>query len=177
MLPRRFIIAGMALLIAATAHAQSDHDRNALEGLPAQFSAAWARHDGRALAQLMADDVDFVTVGGSWLQGRKDFETYHSRLLTGRFATSTITPLETRLRFIRPDLAIVRWSWRMEGDKNFDGSPRPVRHGLLTMLSEKRSGKWLVITAQNTNGGPGNAPENEGLTFPIKLPATLPDRR
>lgn len=174
MLPRRLVIAGAVMLLAGTAHAQSAGDRTILEQLPARFSAAWAHHDGHELAQLMADDVDFVTVGGSWLQGRKDFETYHSRLLGGRFAASTITPLEIRLRFVRPDLAIVRWSWRIEGDRNFDGSPRPARHGLLTMLAEKRSGEWLVITAQNTNGGPGTAPENEGLTFPIKLPPSPP---
>ncbi len=58
----------------------------------------------------------------------------------------------------------------MEGDKNADGSPRPARTGIMTMLAEKQGSAWKVISAQNTNAGPGNAPELEGITSPIKLP-------
>ena len=43
----------------------------------------------------MAEDVDFVTVGGAWFHGRADFDKYHTRLLAGRFRDSTNTPLET----------------------------------------------------------------------------------
>lgn len=169
MLRASLIIAG-CLLLAQLAQAQTKTDSTELEELPQRFSAAWAAHDGARLARLMAADVGFVTVGASWLQGRKDFETYHSRLLNGRFKDSTITPLETRLSFLRPDLAIVRWSWRIEGDKDFDGTPRGPRFGLFTMVAEKRGAEWQVVAAQNTNGGPGTAPENEGLVFPIILP-------
>ena len=171
--PRLITILG-CLLIALPAQAQTQADSAQVERLPQRFAAAWAEHDGHALAQLMAEDVDFINVGASWLQGRRDFETYHSRLLGGRFKDSTITPLETRLRWVRPDLAILRWSWRIEGDKNFDGTPRPARFGLFTMLVEKRAAEWQIIAAQNTNGGPGTAPENEGLTFPITLPPQAP---
>lgn len=169
MLRASLIIAG-CLLLAQPAQAQSEADSADLEQLPQRFSAAWAAHDGARLARLMAEDVGFVTVGASWLQGRKDFETYHKRLLEGRFKDSTITPIETRLRFLRPDLAIIRWSWRIEGDKDFDGTPRGPRFGLFTMVAEKRGAEWQVVAAQNTNGGPGTAPENEGLVFPIALP-------
>lgn len=169
MLRASLIIAGF-LVLAAPVQAQTQADSTELEQLPQHFSAAWAAHDGARLARMMAEDVGFVTVGASWLQGRKDFETYHKRLLGGRFKDSTITPLETRLSFLRPDLAIIRWSWRIEGDKDFDGTPRGPRFGLFTMLAEKRGAEWQVVAAQNTNGGPGTAPENEGLVFPIILP-------
>ncbi len=88
------------------------------------------KHDGHALAAVMAQDVDFVNVGARWFHGRRDFETYHSRLLSGRFAQSTTGALEIRTRFIRPDLAAIHWTWWIEGDKDFDGAPRPKRHGL-----------------------------------------------
>lgn len=158
------------LLLAAPAVAQTASDTREVEQLPARFGEAWARHDGHALAALMADDEDFVTVGASWLHGRADFETYHTRLLEGRFSTSTIAPLEQRLRFLRPDIAVLRWSWRIEGDRNFDDTPRLPRAGLFTMIVEKRDGTWQIVAAQNTNAGPGTAPENEGLVFPITMP-------
>jgi uncharacterized protein (TIGR02246 family) len=101
-----------------------------------------------------------------------DFETYHARLLSGRFKDSTNTPLETVVRFLRPNLAIVHWSWSIQGDKNPDGSPRPPRFGLMTMVAEKRNGKWLVVAAQNSNGIPTVPPEAQGITMPIVVPAT-----
>lgn len=152
-----------------TARAQAPADEDALRKLPRAFCEAWAKHDGAELAKIMADDVDFVTVGAVWLQGRDNFAKYHTRLLASRFRDSTNTPLEIFVRFLRPGFALVRWSWTIEGDKNPDGSARPKRHGLMTMLAEKRKDTWMVVSAQNTNAGPG-APEADDIELPIRLP-------
>lgn len=109
-------------LLRALANAQTKRDEEELRHLPQAFCEAWAKHDGHALAQLMSDDVDFVTVGAGWFHGRRDFETYHTRLLSGRFKDSTSTPLKTAVRFLRPDLAVVHWSWTIQGDRNPDRS-------------------------------------------------------
>ena len=159
----------LMLTTAAVAEARTKHDEEALRDLPKAFCDAWAQHDGHALARTMADDVDFVTVGATWFHGRADFEKYHTRLLNGRFKESTIALLETSLRFLRSDLAVVYWSWSISGDKNADGSARAKRFGLMTMLAEKRKGLWLVVAAQNTNGGSG-PPELEGIKSPIVVP-------
>jgi uncharacterized protein (TIGR02246 family) len=58
----------------------------------------------------MVDDADFVTVATTYLHGRSDFERFHVRLLSGRFKDSTITPLQTTVRFLHPDMAVVHWS-------------------------------------------------------------------
>ena len=100
----------------------------------------------------MAGDVDFVTVGATWIHGRADFEIWHMRLLSGRFKESTNTPSETFVRFIRPDFAVIDGSWFIQSDKNAAGSARTKRFGLMSMLAEKRKGSWLVVAAQNTNG-------------------------
>ena len=149
----------------------AETDEEALRQLPKMYCDAWAKHDGHQLAQMMAEDVDYVNVGALWLHGRSDFEKYHDRLLSGRFRESSFTALDTAVRFLRPDLAVVHWSWKIHGDKNYDGSPRPVRFGLLMMLVEKHSGKWMVVVAQNTNSMPGPAPEEDGITSPILVPA------
>ena len=146
-------------------------DEEALRQLPKMYCDAWAKHDGHELAQMMAEDVDYVNVGALWLHGRSDFEKYHSRLLSGRFRESSFTALDTAVRFLRPDLAVVHWSWKIHADKNYDGSPRPARFGLLMMLVEKRSGKWMIVIAQNTNAMPGPSPEEDGITSPISVPA------
>jgi uncharacterized protein (TIGR02246 family) len=112
------------LAASANTNAQTKADEEAVRKLPQASCDAWAKHDGHELAKIMADDVDFVTVATTYFHGWSDFEKFHVRLLSGRFKESTVTPLQTSVRFLRPDMAVVHWSWKMEGDKNPDGTPR-----------------------------------------------------
>ncbi len=156
--------------------AQSKTDEEAVRKLPQEFCDAWAKHDGHALAKLMAEDVDFVTVATTYLHGRPDFEAFHVRLLSGRFKDSTITVLDTATRFLRPDMAVVHWSWRIEGDKNPDGTRREPRFGMMTLVAENKSGNWLVVVGQNTNAILGMPPELQDIKTPIAIPGTSPGR-
>ena len=167
----------LCLLIswAVAALAQSRADQEAIGRLPQQFCAAFNLHDGHALAGIMAEDVDFVTVATTYLHGRADFETFHVRLLSGRFKDSTMTLLKSTTRFLRPDMAVVHLSWRVEGDKDPDGTLRQPRFGMMTLVAEKKAGTWLVIVGQNTNALLGVPPELKGITTPIAIPGTAPE--
>jgi uncharacterized protein (TIGR02246 family) len=164
----------IALAIGKPLQAQTSLDEQALRQLPQAFTNAWAKHDGHELAKIMAADVDFVTVSATWLSGRADFEKYHTRLLSGQFKDSTRTPLETAVRFIRPDLALLHCSWRHQGDKSVDGSVRPPRTGMMTMLVENQKGIWLVLAAQNTNSGPVSPELMQDIKSPITVPEAKP---
>jgi uncharacterized protein (TIGR02246 family) len=158
------------LVASAGARGQSKSDQEAVAKLPQAFSDAWAKHDGHALAKIMAEDVDFVTVATTYLHGRADFETFHVRLLSGRFKDSSLTVLKITARFLTPDVAVVHWSWKIEGDRNADRSPRQPRYGMMTMVARKTNGNWLVVVAQNTNAILGVPPEPEGIKSPIPIP-------
>lgn len=163
----------LALLLTASAcqtpPPTGADDAAMLRALPARFSEAWAQHDAIALGMIMSEDVDFVNVGAIWMSGRADFTLYHSRIFAGRFRNSTNVPLEVRVNRLRPDLALVRWSWRIDGETDAAGNALAPRHGLMTMLAERRAGQWLVIAAQNTNAGPAR-PEAEAIQSPIAVP-------
>lgn len=165
---------GLAFLVfaSATAHGQDKADMQALQKLPQLHCDAWNNRDAHALADLFAEDADFVTVATVYLHGRKDYETFHTRLLQGRFKDSKFEPLHTTIRLLRPDLAVIHWSWRMTGDKNYDGTPRPPRFGMMTILAEKRGGKWQIEVGQNTNSLLGTPPELEGIKTPIPVPGS-----
>jgi uncharacterized protein (TIGR02246 family) len=169
--------ASLCLFLAASpgARAQSKSDQEAVAKLPQAFADAWAKHDGHALAKIMAEDIDFVTVATTYLHGRPDFETFHVRLLSGRFKDSSLTVLKVTTRCLTPDMAVVHWSWKIEGDKNADGSPRQPRFGMMTMVAQKTNGNWLVVVAQNTNAILGVPPELEGIKPPIPIPGTTPE--
>lgn len=172
---RLFAILVVLALAAFPIRAQSKADEDAVRKLPQAFSGAWAKHDGHELAKLMAEDVDFVTVATTYLHGRADFEKFHSRLLSGRFKDSTLSVLQTTVRFLHPDLAVVHWSWKIEGDRAFDGTLRKEpRFGMMTMVAEKKNGNWLVVVAQNTNAVLGVPPELQDIETPIPIPGTAP---
>jgi uncharacterized protein (TIGR02246 family) len=139
---RQLKISVLLVLLSARANvrAQEKVEEQAVRNLPQAFCDAWAKHDGHELAKIMAEDVDFVTVGALWLHGRTDFEKYHARLLSGRFKEATITNLQTSVRFLNPNFAVVHWSWAIQGDKNIDGTARQPRFGMMTMIAEKRRG-------------------------------------
>ena len=170
---KHFLCGLLLFLLAAGANAQRKADEEAVRRLPQAFSDAWAKHDGHELAKIMADDVDFVTVATTYLHGRADFEKFHTRLLSGRFKEASITPLQTTARFLRPDMAVVDWSWRIEGDKNADGTARLPRFGMMVMVAEKRNGSWLVVVAQNTNAVLGLPPELQDIKTPIPIPGAV----
>jgi len=165
----------LVLLIAGTiARAQNKvEEEQAVRKLPEAFRDAFNKHDAHELAGIMAEDVDFVTVGALWLHGRTNFEKYHTRLLSGRFKETTTTILQTSVRFLRPDLAVVHWSWTIHGDRSIDGTPRARRFGMMTMVAEKRTGKWQVVVAQNDNADPTPAPELGSDVAPVvPIPGT-----
>ena len=83
----------LVLLASSFAGAQTNSDEEAVRALPRAFSAAWAEHNGHKLAEIMAEDVDFVTVRGVWLQGRANFQKYHTRILSGRLTKMRPTHL------------------------------------------------------------------------------------
>ena len=71
-------------------------------------------------------------------------------------------------------MAAVHWSWKIEGDKNFDGTPRQPRYGMMTLVAQKENGVWLVVVGQNTNAILGVPPELQGIKTPIAIPGTGP---
>lgn len=170
---KHFLSALLLFLCVAGANAQTKEDEQAVQRLPQAFCDAWAKHDGQELARIMADDVDFVTVATAYLHGRADFEKFHTRLLGGRFKEASIQRIEMTTRFLRPDLAVVHWSWKITGDRNIDGTERrQPRYGMMTMVAEKRAGTWLVVVAQNTNAALGVPGELQDIKMPIPIPGT-----
>ena len=70
------------------------------------------------------------------------------------FKDSTRTTVETDVKFLTPDIAVVHARWKISGDKNLDGTTREPRNGVMTRVVAKRDGRWVIVAAHNTNTVP-----------------------
>lgn len=126
-------------------------DFEAIKHIEQDWQEAWNRHDMKALAVSMAEDVDFITVAGTWLKGRTAFEQHHAARHAMQFKESVWETTDVQVRFLKPDVAIVHVSWGIQGDKDPDGTPRQPRRGIFTQVATKQGGRWLIQASQNTN--------------------------
>ena len=126
-------------------------DTEAIKNIALKWQDAWNRHDMKALTALVAEDVDFITVGGVWQKNQKEFEEYHAKGHAMQFKESVWTTKNTTVKFIKSDIAVAHVEWAIKGDKDPDGTPRQPRQGIFTWVLERKKGAWLIIAAQNTN--------------------------
>jgi uncharacterized protein (TIGR02246 family) len=127
-------------------------DEEAIKNIAVKWEGSWNRHDMKALATLVADDVDFITVAGNWRKNRKEFEEHHSnKRHEMQYNESVWTTKNIEVKFIRADVAVAHVEWTIKGDKDPDGAPRQPRRGISTWVVEKQKGQWLIIATQNTN--------------------------
>jgi hypothetical protein len=72
-------------------------------------------------------DCKLCRRAGHVSKGRGPTSRSFARLLSGRFENSTFTPLETTVRFLRPDMGCSFELGKMTGDENYDGTDAPPR--------------------------------------------------
>ena len=148
---RLIVLTLIALPVAAQTKGNAK-DQEAIKSLALRWQDSWNRQDMKALAALLAEDVDFITEGGNWRKNRKEFEEYRAnKRHLMQYKESVWTTKNTEVKFIRPDVALAHVEWGIKGDKDPDGTPRQPRQGISTWVVEKRKGTWLIIAMQNTN--------------------------
>jgi uncharacterized protein (TIGR02246 family) len=131
-------------------------DEAAIKQLGKNWQDGWNKRDAAALAALLAEDVDFITVRGpnGWLKGRDHFREDHAGKLKTQFADSEWTTKDVHVKFVRPDLALARVLWATKGDKVRHVKHGAPREGVFTWVVENKHGRWQVIASQNSETMP-----------------------
>jgi uncharacterized protein (TIGR02246 family) len=133
----------------------SDDDKKAARGLVAAFSDAFARRDAHAFSMVFHHGADFTNVWGVTAQGRLAIEEFHRPLLEGdgagaipSFKNAEFKILETRIRFLRPDVASVDATWTQTGAVQH-GHDMGVRKGLLMLIVTRELEGWGIASMHN----------------------------
>jgi uncharacterized protein (TIGR02246 family) len=128
-----------------------DDEPAAIGSIAARWADAWNTHDADAMADLVATDVDFVSVSGQGLRGADEFRQMHRELHRMQMRDSRWTNVGHRIRTLQDDLALVHLEWTIVGDREPDGTLRSPRRGIFTWLIARCGRYWQIIAAQNTN--------------------------
>ena len=130
------------------------------DSLPLLFASAWNAHDMAALAELFAEDADFVNVVGIWWRDRRAIEDAHAFAHRTFFRNSQLQIDDATVKHLRPDLVTVHSTWTLSGQEEPDGSIGSPRRGVLLFVASREPDGWRIRAAQNTDILP------EALTVP-----------
>ena len=149
----------VVMLQAPTSHSQAAASDAPFIAVANAWVDAWNAHDMNALADTVAEDVDFITVGGNWLRGRTAFRVHHAERHATNLRKSTFANRTVRVQRLRDDFVLMHVEWTISGDENQDGTPRPPsRGGIFTWILTQSNGRWVIRVGHNTNlAGPGGS--------------------
>ncbi|QIL77387.1 SgcJ/EcaC family oxidoreductase [Hymenobacter sp. HDW8] len=147
----------LILCLAAAAHAQTtttkySADEKAVLQVNQGIAEAWNKHDTDLYFSYFAPDAQWVNVVGMWWRNAAEHKYALDIFMKVMFNKTKHNILHTEVRMLRPDLALVRHNWELEGWVMPDGRDMSdVSTGVMTLMLEKRKGKWLVIDGHNTS--------------------------
>jgi uncharacterized protein (TIGR02246 family) len=134
-------------------------DEKALHEMVYHLEAAWNAADGQSFAEPFAEDADFIHILGGYYKGRGAIEAGHRMILGTIYKGSAVRYSVERIRFLRPDVAIVFLRQYLQFSER--GAPTEIE-ARPTLIAEKRDGEWLIVHMQNTRITEAGAPSKEG---------------
>jgi uncharacterized protein (TIGR02246 family) len=150
---RLFAVAALALAVPLSAAPRKviNRDEGTIRRMATRSAETWNAHDMDAMAELFMEDADFVNVGGIRLKGRARIRDEHAKLHEMQFKDSVLTLRSVDVRFLKPDVALVHIDWRMEGDRDPDGTSRAPRDGVMSWVVVRQRDDWRISSAHNTH--------------------------
>ena len=141
-------IAFMGLPGSAQTKGRSE-DEAAIKRIALERIESFNRHEAPQAASFTAD-ADFVNVYGMWRKGRAEIEARQKERMETALKEAKITLIDLRVRFIKPDVAILHETHEMSGMLTPDGEKMPPHKELSIRVLVKQQGKWLITAFHNT---------------------------
>jgi uncharacterized protein (TIGR02246 family) len=137
--------------LAATvpqAHIQSE-DEKAVRSLVLARIEEFNRHEGPEPGAF-TEDADFINAYGMWRRGPAEIEARQKERMGSILKDAKNTLLDLRIRFVKPDVAIVHQLHEMSGMRDAAGKSLPAQKELGVRVMVKERGKWLTTAFHNT---------------------------
>ena len=139
----------------AGAPAQAAADEERIRGIIAEQVAAWNAGDAQAFSASFAENGGFTNIRGSVFYGHRAFEDRHVEIFRTFFKGSKLAMSATKIRFVRPDVAIADIATEVS---QLSGTPPGVTpggdgriHTRLQQVFVKNAGEWRVESYHNVD--------------------------
>lgn len=131
------------------------NDEQNLRDIVRGLEAAWNSGDSAAWAEFFADDADFIHILGGYFNGRTTIERGHRAIFDTIYKGSTNKFTVNKVRFINSDVAVVFLIAELKVAR--EGLP-PMLHARPTLVAQRTTSGWKIVTFQNTMVTPESAP-------------------
>jgi uncharacterized protein (TIGR02246 family) len=140
-------------LVATLEAAMPQTGETEIRALLDELTDAWARGDAKAYGARYQADATFTNVFGDFYVGSEEFDRRHAEVFRGIFKGSRVAMDIRKLRFLRPDVAVVDVVTSLSGVEarppggqvGADGT----LHSSLLMLLTKERGRWEIAAYHN----------------------------
>ena len=140
-----FLASALAIGVIGSASAGETQDESAVRSLGDTFAKAFVEKNAELRASLFTENGTFVTPTGDFWQGRvamvKDFGTEAQRAVNG---TTQAVFSNYRVRFIKPDVAVVDAILTVHNVNGPDGTIIPVIPINFFYVAARHGDKWLI---------------------------------
>lgn len=133
-----------ALWFASPGVARSPEPQTLVQG----FATAWNTHDADAFGKLFSEQADWVTAPGTRVQGRAGIQDFLAREHKTWARTTTMTPSNTVVRFLSPDVAVILFEWEIAGAIDSTGKTAAPSRGNNIFVATRQTGHWTVVAGQ-----------------------------
>jgi uncharacterized protein (TIGR02246 family) len=140
-----FLACALVIGVTGSASAADARDEASVRALGDTFAKAFVQKDAEFRASLFAENGTFVTPVGDYLQGRvamvKDFGPEAQQAVNG----STQAAFSNyRVRFIKPDVAVVDAILTVHNVNGPDGTTIPVIPINFFYVASRHADHWLI---------------------------------
>jgi uncharacterized protein (TIGR02246 family) len=130
-------------------------DEARIRALIAEQVAAWNTGDAKAFSASFAEHGSFTNIRGTVFYGHRAFEDRHAEIFRTFFKGSKLAMSPTKIRFVRPDVAIVDIATEVS---ELQGVPPGVKpgadgriHTRLQQVFVRHGGQWRVESYHNVD--------------------------
>jgi uncharacterized protein (TIGR02246 family) len=124
--------------LKAQAQIGDPDEEKAVRAVLARFYEGWNTHDADKMVSVYAEDIDHINVFGEWQKGRATLRQELARLHAGPLRDSKKNYTIEKIRFLKPDVAIVQVSAQGTSGPN-----------LGTYIMEKQKEGWVTVSFTN----------------------------
>jgi len=143
-------LSALSLVAVSETGAQTRGDEAAIHHAVEAMTTAFNTRDDQATAYVTTPDADFVTVTGNWSTSTADYLAARRARFASTLKNASIRVIDTKIRFVRPDVALVHVTHEIRGMLNSDGKELPPHGELSLRVFVKEHGKWLMTAFHNT---------------------------